>query len=94
LAIQTSLAVGEVLGVLPQRVAAALQLLGPLRETETAQHVPHPAAHDVERLGRPPADVERVQAQGGVLAAAAGTRAAAMLNHALTTELATTGVLA
>lgn len=33
-------------------------------------------------------------AQAAVLAAAAGTRAAAMLNHALTAEMATTGVLA
>jgi hypothetical protein len=61
------LAVGEVLGVLPQRVAAALQCLAWPARPILAQQVPDPAAHHVEGLGRPPHDVERVEAQRRVL---------------------------
>ena len=49
------LAGGEVLGVLPQRVATVLQLFGVAGQVHAAQQVPHPAAHHVERLGRPAA---------------------------------------
>jgi len=66
------LAVGEVFGVLPERVATVLQLLGSVAETHGSQRVPHPAAHDVEGLGGPSHDVKRIKTQGRVLAVGGG----------------------
>ena len=48
-----SLPFGEVFGVLPQRVAAALQLGGLAVNADLAQHVPHAPPDDIEGLGCP-----------------------------------------
>ena len=66
------LAGGEILGVLPQRVAAVLQLLGVAGHVHAAQQIPHPAPHDVEGLAAPAHDVKRVETQRGVLAGGEG----------------------
>ncbi len=66
------LAGGEVFGVLPQRVATVLQLLGVAGHVHPAQQVPHPPADHVEGLGCPPADVERIQTERRVLAGGQG----------------------
>ena len=60
------LSVGQVFGVLPERVATILQLLGLARYTESAQQVPGVTAHDIERLGGPADDVKRIEIQLGV----------------------------
>ena len=57
------LAVGEVLGVLPEREPGALELARELRLAFAARLVPDLAADLVERLGRELDDVERVEAE-------------------------------
>ena len=57
------LAVGEVLGVLPDREAGAFELAGELQVALAARLVPDLAADLVERLGGEHHDVERVDAR-------------------------------
>jgi pyruvate/2-oxoglutarate dehydrogenase complex dihydrolipoamide dehydrogenase (E3) component len=52
-----------------------------------------PVTQEASRPGIHAAGDLTTAAQGALLAAAAGTRAAAMLNHALTMELARAGAL-
>jgi hypothetical protein len=61
------LALGQVLGVLPQGVARSLQIVGVGLHPGPARLVPHLAAHPVEGVGGPLHDVESVHAQRGVL---------------------------
>ena len=58
---------GEVLGVLPQRVAAALQLCGVAGHARAPGSVPDLATDLVEGVGGPLDHVEAVDAERGVL---------------------------
>jgi hypothetical protein len=56
------LAVGEILGVLPQRVAGALEVLGERHVLRLAGFVPDLAADLIQRVGRERNHMERVDA--------------------------------
>jgi hypothetical protein len=63
------LAVGEVLGVLPDREPGAFELAGELQVAVAARVVPDLAADLVQRLGGEHHDVKRVDAPLGLRAA-------------------------
>jgi thioredoxin reductase len=69
-----------------QSLGLALDPAGYVKVDETLGETSIPGIYAAGDLAGP--------VQGAILAAASGMRAAALLNHALTAELATTGALA